>query len=89
MPFSTLSPEDIAWTKAALDAAWNEIKSCVPARFEEEERTRLAFLITSFLAVAEDEQDLARRAIERYRIRPQIPARNPRKVGELRSRNSR
>lgn len=67
MPFSSLAPEDIARTKAALDAAWDEVKSAVPDGLEEQERTRLAYIVASFVTVAEDEYDLARRAIERYR----------------------
>lgn len=70
MPFSSLAPEDIARTRAALDAAWDEVKSTVPDGLEEQERTRLAYIIASFVAVAEDEEDLAQRAIERYRNSP-------------------
>ena len=67
MPFRSLAPEDIARTRAALHTAWVEIKSSVPEGFEEQERTRLAYIVASFVAVADDEHDLARRAIERYR----------------------
>lgn len=67
MPFRSLDPENLARASAALDAAWNEIRSTVPDGFEERERTRLAYIISSFVAVAEDEGDLTRRAVERYR----------------------
>jgi len=70
MPFRSLAPEDIARTRAALDTAWDAIKSSVPEGFEEQERTRLAYIVASFVAVADDEHDLARRAIERYRQSP-------------------
>lgn len=89
MPFKSLAPEQAARTFAALEAAWNEIKSTVPLGSEEQERTRLAYMIASFVLVTEDEEELTRRAVERYRNRPQILVRNPRKVRELRSRNSR
>jgi len=89
MPFKSLAPEQAARTSAALEAAWSEIKSTVPAGCEEQERTRLAYMIASFVLVADDDDELTRRAVERFRNRPQIRARNPQKVRELRSRNSR
>lgn len=67
MPFSSLAPEDVARTKAAFDAAWHEIKSTVPDGHEEKERTHLAYIVASFVAVADDVADLTRRAVERYR----------------------
>ena len=89
MPFKSQAPEHVARTLAALDAAWNEVKSTVSAGHEEQERTRLAYIIASFVLVAVDEDELTRRAVERFRNRPQIRARNPQIVRELRSRNSR
>ncbi|AZO77695.1 MULTISPECIES: hypothetical protein [unclassified Bosea (in: a-proteobacteria)] len=68
MPFSSLTdPADLARAGAALDAAWDEIKSSVPEGYDERERVRLAYIVASFSAVAEDEDELIRRAIERYR----------------------
>lgn len=68
MPFSSLrDPVDLARAQAALDAAWSEIRLTIPDAFDERERTRLAYIVAALVAVAEDEDDLARRAIERYR----------------------
>lgn len=68
MPFSSLSdPVDLALAQAALEAAWNEVRSTIPDAFDERERTRLAYIVAALVAIAEDEDDLARRAIERYR----------------------
>lgn len=68
MPFSSLSdPVDLARAQAALEAAWNEVRSNIPDAFDERERTRLAYIVAALVAIAEDEDDLARRAIERYR----------------------
>ncbi|MDX3809236.1 hypothetical protein ACXIUS_19380 [Bosea thiooxidans] len=68
MPFSSLSdPVDLARAQAALEAAWNEVRSPIPDAFDERERTRLTYIVAALVAIAEDEDDLARRAIERYR----------------------
>lgn len=68
MPFSSLNdPIDLARAQAALEAAWNEVRSTVPAEFEERERTRLAYIVAALVAVAEDEDDLTKRTVERYR----------------------
>lgn len=68
MPFSSWSdPVDLARAQAALEAAWNEVRSTIPDAFDERERTRLAYIVAALVAIAEDEDDLARRAIERYR----------------------
>ncbi len=68
MPFSSLTdPVELACAQAALDAAWKVIKSMVPEDVRERERTRLAYIIAAFIAVAEDEDELVRRAINRYR----------------------
>jgi hypothetical protein len=68
MPFSSLSdPVDLARAQAALDAAWIEIRSTIPDAFDERERTKLAYIVAALAHVAEDEDDLMRRAIERYR----------------------
>jgi hypothetical protein len=68
MPFSTLSdPADVARAQAALDRAWDEVKSSVADEDLERERTRLAYIVASYAAVAIDEDDLARRAADRFR----------------------
>jgi len=68
MPFSSLSdPVDLALAQAALDAAWSEIRSTVPDADDEQVRTKLAYIVASLVAVAEDEHDLTLRAIERFR----------------------
>ncbi|QEL22034.1 hypothetical protein FQV39_05210 [Bosea sp. F3-2] len=68
MPFSSLSdPVDLARAQAALEAAWNEVRSTIPDAFDERERTNLAYIVAALVHVAEDEDDLTRRAIERYR----------------------
>lgn len=68
MPFSSLSdPVDLARAQAALEAAWNDVRSTIPDAFDERERTRLAYIVAALVAIADDEDDLARRAIERYR----------------------
>jgi tryptophanase len=70
MPFSALTdPVELARAGAALDAAWNEIRLTVPHSDHERERTHLAYIIASLVAVAEDEDDLTQRVIERYRQR--------------------
>uniref|UniRef100_A0A9E8CP04 Uncharacterized protein n=1 Tax=Bosea sp. NBC_00436 TaxID=2969620 RepID=A0A9E8CP04_9HYPH len=66
MPFSSLSdPVDLARAQAALEAAWNEIRSTIPDAFDERERNRLAYIVAALAAIAGD--DLTRRAIARYR----------------------
>ncbi|UZF93206.1 hypothetical protein [Bosea sp. NBC_00550] len=68
MPFSSLSdPVDLARAQAALDAAWSEIRSTTPDAFDQRDRTKLAYIVASLVAVAEDEDDLTLRAIERFR----------------------
>ena len=68
MPFSSLNdPADLARAQAALEAAWNEVRSTIPDAFDERERTKLAYIVAALVAIAEDEDDLARRTIERYR----------------------
>jgi len=68
MPFSSLSdPVELARAQAALDAAWDEVRSTLPDASDGRERTRLAYIIASLVHVALDEDDLTRRALERYR----------------------
>lgn len=68
MPFSSLSdPVDLARAHAAFEAAWNEIRWSAAPWVEERERTPLAYIVAALVAVAADEDDLAKRAVERYR----------------------
>ncbi|MGO4175056.1 hypothetical protein [Bosea sp. TAF32] len=68
MPFSSLNdPVDLARAQAALEAAWKDVKPADIDVFDERERTRLAYIVAALVAVAEDEDDLKRRAVERYR----------------------
>lgn len=68
MPFSSLKdPVDLARAQAALEAAWSEIRSTLPDESDERERTRLAYIVAGLAAVAEDEDELTRRTLERYR----------------------
>jgi hypothetical protein len=67
MPFSSLKdPVDLARAAAAFEAAWHEIKSNVPD-IGEGERVRLAAIVVELVPIAIDEDDLARRAVERFR----------------------
>ena len=47
-----------------------EIKPALSQGTYERERTRLAYLVAAVASLAEDEDDLARRAVERYRSQP-------------------
>jgi len=68
MPFSSLTdPVELARACGALDAAWNEVRLSLSDPYDERERTRLAYIVASLVAIAEDEDDLTRRAIERFR----------------------
>lgn len=68
MPFSSLNdPVDLARARAALETVWNEVSSTIPDAFQAGERTRLAYIVAGLVAIAEDEGELARRALDRYR----------------------
>lgn len=68
IPFSTFSdPADVARAQAALDAAWAEVKGDIEEADLERERTRLAYIVASYALVAEAEDELTRRAVERFR----------------------
>ncbi len=70
IPFSSFSdPADVARSQGALDAAWAEVASSIPEEKHELERARMAYLIASYAMVASDADDLARRAVERFRQR--------------------
>lgn len=70
MPFSSLrDPVDIARAQAALDAAWEKIRPSLDDRQDlERERQRLAAIVTNLVMVAIDDEDLARRALEKFRL---------------------
>lgn len=68
MPFSSLTdPVDLARAQAALEKAWAELKSSLPAGSDEQERNNLAYIVASLVPLALDEDDLAQRAIGRFR----------------------
>lgn len=69
MPFSLLTdPGDRARADGALQAAWAHLQLAMSERLGERERTKLAHIIAALVTVAEDEDDLRRRAIERYQM---------------------
>ena len=68
MPFSSLTdPIDLARAEAALEKAWAELKPSLLAGSVEHERNNLAYIVASLVHLALDEDDLARRAIDRFR----------------------
>lgn len=68
MPFSSLrDPVDLARASAAIERAWAEVSASVEPSEAEKERARLAYIVAGFAMVALDEDDLARRAVERFR----------------------
>ena len=68
MPFSTLAdPVDFARAEGALDAAWRKIEPEITAIEREEARAHLARLVANYAMVALDEEDLAIRALERFK----------------------
>lgn len=74
MPFSSLSdPVDLARAQAALEAAWTRIAPGIPDGEWESHRTKLAYIVASFAHVALDEDDLTRRALDRYQQQTQRP----------------
>lgn len=67
MPFSSLTdPVELARAQAALDAACEELRSTSPDMDIEKVRLRLAYIIAALVAVADDEDDLTRRAVARF-----------------------
>ena len=70
MPFSSLNdPIDVARAQAAFDVVWGEVRLGIPDGDQERERTRIASIVTSLAQVALDESDLARRTLDRYRMK--------------------
>lgn len=68
MPFSSLTdPIDLARAEAALEKAWVELQPSLPSGSNERERSRLAYVVASLIPLALDEDDLAQRAVIRFR----------------------
>lgn len=67
MRFSALDPVDLARAEAALETAWRAVKPSIPDASVHAERERLAQVVADLAAIAEDEDDLALRALRRYR----------------------
>jgi hypothetical protein len=68
MPFSSLTdPVDLARAQAALEKAWADLKPMLAAGSEEQGRNDLAYIVASLVPLALDEDDLAQRAIDKFR----------------------
>lgn len=69
MPFSSLTdPVDIARAQAALDAAWDKIRPGLDDGQDlERERQRLAYIVANLVMIAIDDEDLTRRALEKFK----------------------
>ncbi|MET3889082.1 hypothetical protein ABIE41_000158 [Bosea sp. OAE506] len=68
MPLSTLKePLDLARAEGALDLAWRRLKADNLLVAPESDRIRLASMIVELLIMAEDEDDLAKRAIDKFK----------------------
>lgn len=69
MPFSSLrDPVEIARAQAALDAAWEKIRPGLDEGQDlERERQRLAYIVANLVLIAIDDEDLTRRALEKFR----------------------
>ncbi|MFJ5369543.1 hypothetical protein ACIPIA_09990 [Bosea sp. CER48] len=60
-------PVDLARAEAALEKAWAELKASLSEGSDELERNNLAYIVASLVPLALDEDDLAQRAIDRFR----------------------
>lgn len=68
MPLSSLTdPIDLARAEAALEKAWAELKPSLPEGSDEQRRNNLAYIVASLVPLALDEDDLAQRAVDRFR----------------------
>lgn len=68
MPFSSLTdPTDLARAEAALEKAWAELQPSLPSGSDERERRDLAYIVASLVPLALAEDDLAQRAVARFR----------------------
>jgi len=50
-----------------MDRAWKEVESEVEADDLEHERSRLAYIVASLVDMARDEEELAHKAVDRFR----------------------
>lgn len=68
MLFSSLNdPIDVARAQAAMDVAWDKVRNSLKNHANAvEEQSRLACIVVSLVGIAEDESDLARRAVDRF-----------------------
>jgi hypothetical protein len=69
LPFSSISnPIDLARAHAAFETAWTQIVNENPGQLLDanDERGRLARIVADQIPFAEDEDDLARRAVKRF-----------------------
>ncbi|AOO82263.1 hypothetical protein BHK69_19070 [Bosea vaviloviae] len=66
--FSSLNdPVDVARAQAAMDAAWGKVRDSLKDNANVvQERSRLACIVLGLVGIAEDEVDLARRAVDRF-----------------------
>jgi hypothetical protein len=68
MPILKLTdPIDLPRAEAGLEKAWAELKPSLSAGSDELERNNLAYIVDSLVPLALDEDDLAQRAIDRFR----------------------
>lgn len=69
MPFASVTdPVDLARARDALEAAWQQLKIESLTDGDERDRTRLAYIVASFLPAAEDKEHLVRRVIAKFRV---------------------
>ncbi len=68
MLFSSLNdPVDVARAQAAMEMAWDQVRTSLTGSADlTEERSRLAGIVLDLVVIAEDETDLARRAVDRF-----------------------
>jgi hypothetical protein len=67
MPFRTLvDPVQLARAHGAFESAWAELLAGGHVREDDAERERLKYIVASLAPVANDEADLAGRAIARF-----------------------
>ncbi|MCR4524539.1 MULTISPECIES: hypothetical protein [unclassified Bosea (in: a-proteobacteria)] len=60
-------PIDLARAEGALEKAWAELNPSLSAGSDELERNNLAYIVASLVPLALDEDDLAQRAVDRFR----------------------
>lgn len=72
LPFSSLKdPSDLARAHAAIQAAWEQLRPSLPddPALREKRRLQLAYIVVDLLRVAQNDDDLATRAVARFRER--------------------